>query len=212
MWLAENGWRVVAVDISDTALRRAAAAAQSRGVADRIEFAQHDLSESFPDGSFDLVSAQFLHSTLPLDRPRILRDAAAAVRPGGTLLIVDHAGPPPWASKLHHHHEFPSADEVLAALDLPNGEWERVRVEASERQATGPDGQTTGNWSTTSSCSGAEASRGGGGGRPRAHTSRGVVKDQAQACSARRIGSPRPRGAQVMPTSRASIAPVDPGW
>jgi hypothetical protein len=57
------------------------------------------------------------------------------------LLIVDHAGPPPWASKLAHHHEFPSAEEVVASLELDDGEWERVRVEAVERQATGPDGQ-----------------------------------------------------------------------
>ena len=63
---------VVAADISDTALQRAAAAAEARGLGDRIEFAQHDLSDSFPDGTFDLMSAQFLHSMIPLDRPRVL--------------------------------------------------------------------------------------------------------------------------------------------
>jgi methylase of polypeptide subunit release factors len=46
-WLAERGWTVVAVDISDTALQRAAAAAEARGLSDRIEFAQHDLSNAF---------------------------------------------------------------------------------------------------------------------------------------------------------------------
>jgi SAM-dependent methyltransferase len=141
-WLAERGWTVVAVDISDTALHRAAAEAGARGLGDRIEFAQHDLSDSFPDGTFDLVSAQFLHSTIPLDRPRILRHAAEAVSPGGVLLIVDHGGAPPWASKLDHHHEFPSAEEVIDSLNLDAGEWERVRVESVERQASGPDGQT----------------------------------------------------------------------
>ena len=141
-WLAERGWTVVAVDISDTALQRAAAEADTRGLSDRIEFAQHDLSDSFPDGAFDLISAQFLHSTVPLDRPRILNHAVDAVRPGGVLLIVDHAGPPPWASKLDHHHEFPSADEVIDSLNLRAGEWERVRVDTVERQASRPDGQT----------------------------------------------------------------------
>jgi SAM-dependent methyltransferase len=140
-WLAERGWTVVAVDISDTALQRAAAEVDARGLGDRIDFAQHDLSDSFPDGTFDLISAQFLHSTVPLDRLRILNNAADAVRPCGVLLIVDHAGPPPWASKLDHHHEFPSAEEVVGSLDLDDGEWERVRVESVERQATGPDGQ-----------------------------------------------------------------------
>ena len=141
MWLAERGWQVVAVDISETALQRAAEDADARGVGNRIEFQAHDLSESFPEGAFDLVSAQFLHSTLPLDRTRIFQRAADVIRPGGLLLIVDHGGAPPWASKLHHHHEFPSADEVVAALDLPDAEWERVRVESVEREATGPNGE-----------------------------------------------------------------------
>jgi SAM-dependent methyltransferase len=141
MWLAERGWDVVAVDISDTALQRAAADAESRGVRDRIQFEQHDLSEGFPEGTFDLISTHFLHSTIPLDRPRILRRAADAVRPGGTLLIVDHGEPPPWASKLHQHPEFPSAEEVVASLNLADTEWQRVRVERVGREATGPDGQ-----------------------------------------------------------------------
>jgi SAM-dependent methyltransferase len=139
-WLAERGWTVVAVDISDTALQRAAAAAKAKGLDDRIEFAQHDLSDGFPDGTFDLISAQFLHSMIPFDRPRLLRRAVAAVRPGGLLVIVDHAGPPPWASKLDHHHDFPGAEEVISSLGLDD-DWERVRVDAVDREATGPDGQ-----------------------------------------------------------------------
>jgi SAM-dependent methyltransferase len=141
VWLAERGWNVVAVDISDTALGRAAEAAGTRGVADRIEFVQQDLSDGFPDGTFDLISSQFLHSTVRLDRTSILAKAAQAIRPGGLLVIVDHGSAPPWASKLDHVHEFPSAEEVVAALDLGDGEFERVRVEAVERQAVGPEGQ-----------------------------------------------------------------------
>lgn len=140
IWLAEHGWTVTAVDVSDTALARARAAAVDRGLADRIDFQQHELTSSFPDGPFDLVSAQFLHSTLEMDRPAILRRAAAALAPGGTLLIVDHAAAPPWASKLHHH-EFPSAESVVAELALEPGQWERIRVESAERAARGPDGE-----------------------------------------------------------------------
>ncbi len=142
LWLAEHGWHVVAVDISETALQRAAVAAASRGLDDRIEFAQHDLSDSFPEGTFDLVSAQFFHSMLPLDRPRILRHAAGVVRPGGVLAIVDHAAPPPRLAKLDHHHEFPSADEVVAGLNLSDAEWEQLRMDSVEREALGPDGET----------------------------------------------------------------------
>jgi SAM-dependent methyltransferase len=141
MWLAERGWHVTAVDISQTALDRAAADARERNLLERIDFQRHDLPHTFPAGTYDLVSAQFLHSMVELDRPRLLRLAAGTVAPGGILLVVDHGGPPPWASKLHHHHEFPSADEVVDSLNLDAGEWERVRVEAVEREATGPDGQ-----------------------------------------------------------------------
>jgi SAM-dependent methyltransferase len=142
LWLAERGWQVTAVDISQTALDRAAADAAARDVADSIDFQRHDLTENFPDGVFDLVSAQFLHSTVEMDRPQLLRRAAHAVAPGGTLLIVDHAAGPPWASKLHdHHHEFPTAEHVVGSLNLDAAQWGRVRVEAVGRDATGPDGQ-----------------------------------------------------------------------
>ena len=72
IWFAEREWQVVAVDISDTALQRAREEAASRGVGDRIGFVQCDLEERFPDGTFDLISAQFLHSKTPLDRTATL--------------------------------------------------------------------------------------------------------------------------------------------
>jgi SAM-dependent methyltransferase len=142
LWLAEHGWHVVAVDISETALRRAAADADARGLGDRVDFGQHDLSDSFPDGVFDLVSAQFLHSMVELDRPRILNRAADAVRPGGLLVIVDHGAAPPWSRKLAHDHEFPSAQDVLDRLNLDAGGWDQLHVGQVDRQAVGPEGQT----------------------------------------------------------------------
>ena len=141
VWLAERGWNVVAIDISETALDRAREAAATRGVTDSIEFVQMDLSDDFPGGTFDLISSQFLHSTVYLDRQKALASAAAALRPGGLLVIVDHGSAPPWASKLDHHHEFPSAEEVVAGLALVDSEVERVRVDAVERQAVGPEGE-----------------------------------------------------------------------
>ncbi|MDH6194994.1 thioredoxin reductase/SAM-dependent methyltransferase [Mycobacterium frederiksbergense] len=141
VWLAEHGWQVTAVDVSETALGRAAAEAQERGVAERITFERHDLSESLPDGRFDLVSAQFLHSPIAMDRAVLLRRAAATVAPGGLLVIVDHGAAPPWAPEHVHRFEFPSTGEVLDSLNLDDAEWERIRVESDEREATGPNGQ-----------------------------------------------------------------------
>lgn len=140
LWLAEHGWQVTGVDISETALNRAAAEAAARGLADRVRFAQMNLSESFPDGRFDLVSAHFLHSLVDLDRTRIFSAAAGAVAPGGVLLIVDHGAAPPWAERIHDH-EFPRAGEVLATMNLDERRWDRIHVGSVRRDAVGPDGQ-----------------------------------------------------------------------
>lgn len=140
IWLAQQGWRVTAVDISRVALGRAAGHAAEAGVADRVDWQWHDLGASFPDGAFDLVSACFLHSHGDLPREKILRTAASATAPGGTLLIVGHAGPPPWEHD-HHGVHLPTPQEVLESLDLPDGRWEVQRCEEHERTQTAPDGR-----------------------------------------------------------------------
>lgn len=144
IWLAQQGWQVTGVDISTVALERAAAAAEGDGVANRIDWRHHDLAESFPDGTFDLVSAQFFHSPVELPRDDILRAAAAAVRPGGTLLIVGHADMPPWARHKpgHGHADMPSPAQVLELLDLDPDEWHEALLESPPREAKGPDGET----------------------------------------------------------------------
>ncbi|MFJ9030594.1 SAM-dependent methyltransferase [Streptomyces sp. NPDC102274] len=141
IWLARRGWRVTAVDVSSTALDRAAGHAAEGGVADRVDWQRHDLGHSFPTGAFDLVSAQFLHSPVDIPRDRILRSAAAAVAPGGTLLVAGHAGWPSWADDDRPDVHFPTTDEVLDALDLPAGQWRVDRQETLERSLTSPDGR-----------------------------------------------------------------------
>jgi SAM-dependent methyltransferase len=140
VWLALRGWRVTAVDLSRTALERAASAAAAAGVGDRVTVEQHDLSASFPSGTFDLVSAQYLHSPVAFPREHVLRSAAAAVAAGGLLLVVGHAGVPSWAPEPHPDVEFPTPEEVLASLDLSEGQWAVERLGSPEREVTGPDG------------------------------------------------------------------------
>jgi len=139
IWLASRGWNVTAVDISATALERAVGRAAAAGVADAISWERHDLAVSFPAGSFDLVTTCYLHSPVDMPRAEILRSAAAAVAPGGTLLIVGHAGSPSWADHDPGVH-FPTTDDVLAELSLDPAEWTIERTDVVDRPMPDPDG------------------------------------------------------------------------
>jgi SAM-dependent methyltransferase len=87
-WLARRGWQVTAVDISPTALTRAAAATGA-DLAGRVRWTRADLLTTPPGGEFDLVSVPYF----PLPRQpdhAALRGLLAAVAPGGTLLFTTH--------------------------------------------------------------------------------------------------------------------------
>lgn len=143
IWLAEQGWQVTAVDISTVALARAAdhAAASGEAVAGRIDWRHCDLSRTFPEGRYDLVSAQFLHSLGDMPREEILRKAADAVAPGGILLIEGHLSFPSWEHNHHPEIHFPTPEEVIADLKLPDGEWEILLSQTHPREHAAPDGQ-----------------------------------------------------------------------
>ena len=142
IWLAGLGWRVTAVDVSSTALQRLAARVEAEGVASRIDFQQHDLAQTFPVGTFDLISAQYFHSPLEFPRDRFLQTAARAVAPDGLLLIVDHASIAPWSWNQDRKTRFPTPAETLATFDLDPEHWRTERLDTPQRQATGPEGQT----------------------------------------------------------------------
>jgi SAM-dependent methyltransferase len=142
VWLAQNGWDVTGVDISPSAIARGRAAADALGLdPKRIRFVATDLEDRADDEAYDLVTACFLQSPVALSRARILRRAADQLRPGGHLLIVSHASPPPWSNFAHHHPDgMPQPADELTALDLPTEDWEVVLAEVRGREATGPDG------------------------------------------------------------------------
>lgn len=88
VWLASLGWRVVAVDFASVALRRAQARARAERHA--IAFALGDVYRlRFPTGRFDLILAAFFHPRPP-DRAGLYAAAAAALAPGGSLLLVSY--------------------------------------------------------------------------------------------------------------------------
>ena len=153
IWLAARGWTVTAVDISVVALDRAAAHAAARGdeIARRISWRPADLLSWDPGSQqFDLVSAQFMY--LPeAELTSLHRRLAAAVRPGGTLLIVLHH-----PDSLHAGHaagpglaDTATGQELLAiaaqperlARTLDPGTFDIKVADVITRQATGRDGR-----------------------------------------------------------------------
>ena len=126
VWFAGLGWVVTAVDISAAALAVGAEAARDAGVTERITWQRGDLEADFPTGRWDLVLASYLQSPVALDRDRVLRAAAGAVRPGGILLVLGHERFP--ASHQGALTELPTTTDVLASLDLTG--WTVERAEA----------------------------------------------------------------------------------
>jgi 2-polyprenyl-3-methyl-5-hydroxy-6-metoxy-1,4-benzoquinol methylase len=143
IWLAQQGWQVTAVDVATTALQRAAAHADAAGpqIAARITWTHADLRDQAPaEGAYDLVSSQFMQ--LPGEARRdLFARLAAAVAPGGTLLVVGHH-PRDLRTTAHRMH-FPdmmfTAEQVAASLDP--AAWQVLAVEARPRAATDPDGR-----------------------------------------------------------------------
>jgi SAM-dependent methyltransferase len=143
LWLADRGWEVTAVDLSRVALDRAAGHAAERipGSAGRIRWVHADLTTwQPPAASFDLVSTHFLHLPSGTREP-VFAGLAAAVAPGGTLLVVAHD-----PSDLHTTMQRPhlpdlffTAQEVAASLDPDT--WEVVVAEARTRTATDHEGR-----------------------------------------------------------------------
>lgn len=141
IWLAAQGWDVLAVDLSQVALDRAARHAAESGVADRVRWEQHDLDADFPRGEFDLVSAHYLHSPVALAYERLVRNAAAAVAPGGTLLVVGHHGAQ-WRDASMPEVRSATADDVVAAAREVRDDWvvvERALVERPGAQEHADD-------------------------------------------------------------------------
>ncbi|WP_218711499.1 bifunctional 2-polyprenyl-6-hydroxyphenol methylase/3-demethylubiquinol 3-O-methyltransferase UbiG [Arthrobacter sp. BF1] len=141
VWLARHGWDVTAVDISRVALKRANGHAAGLELAGSISWEHHNLLTWRPPAfCFDLVSAQFMH--LPKDdREPLYSRLAAAVAPGGTLLIVGHS-----ASDIQAGARRPAvpdlyftASEIADSLDSKH--WQVLVAESRPRMAQNPEGK-----------------------------------------------------------------------
>lgn len=88
IWLATRGWDVTAVDFSAVALDRGRAIAERAGVT--VDWHEADLLAYDPPAEgFDLVALVYLQVAAP-QRQAVLATAAAALAPGGVLLVIAH--------------------------------------------------------------------------------------------------------------------------
>ncbi|MBS2962311.1 NAD(P)/FAD-dependent oxidoreductase [Actinocrinis puniceicyclus] len=87
VWLAARGWKVTAADLSSVALQRGRQRAEELGL--EVTWLHADLALTPIQGVYDLVTSHYMHVP-PAARESVHRNLAAAVAPGGTLLIVGH--------------------------------------------------------------------------------------------------------------------------
>ncbi|MEU4609016.1 class I SAM-dependent methyltransferase [Streptomyces umbrinus] len=137
LWLARHGWQVTAVDISTTALQRAAAAAvDSEG---RVAWTRADLTITPPPAdAFDLVSVQYFPLSLQPDHAA-LRGLLNAVAPGGTLLFASHdlADLSPRPEQGFDPGDYYQPDDIAKLLDH---DWTVLINETRPRTAPAPAG------------------------------------------------------------------------
>ena len=144
IWLAEQGWRVTAVDFSAVATRRASELAAERLGADagRLTAVTADLESWTSPEPVDLTVLAYVQ--LPAQvRRRVHRTAADALAPGGTWLLVAHH-----RDNLEHGVGGPQDAAVLFTEDDVVADLEGTglvvdRAERVERRVAG-DGQAHG--------------------------------------------------------------------
>ena len=139
VWLASKGWRVTGADFSRAGLAKAQRLATDRGV--EVTWVEADVVEwQPPTASFDLVVVMYLH--LPAEqRRRALAHAAAALAPGGVLLVVGHD-----TSNLLKGTGGPQDPAVLFGPDEIVQDLSGLRIERAEqvkRTVVSDAGETT---------------------------------------------------------------------
>jgi SAM-dependent methyltransferase len=138
LWLAARGWQVTAVDFSAAALRYGRSAAESAGaqIAARVAWVEADLGSWTPQTAhFDLVASLYVNMADSV--AKMVQRMAAAVTPGGTLLLVGHQPIDPATGEATPAagQQQVSVSAAVAALDP--AEWEIVVAEDRVRAAAG---------------------------------------------------------------------------
>ncbi|HET9841812.1 MAG TPA: class I SAM-dependent methyltransferase [Nocardioides sp.] len=137
IWLARQGWRVTAVDFSQAGLDKGRILADGLD----IEWVCADATTWSAEPSYDVCLVAYLQ-LVAAERRAAVRNGYAALRPGGTFLLVAHdstnltegTGGPQDPSVLM------TAEDVIA--DLGGETFEVQRAGRAERAVPQPDGST----------------------------------------------------------------------
>lgn len=133
VWLAQQGFSVIATEISPVAVDKATAHARCAGV--NVEYQVQDILDwEAPTDAFDAVVAIFIQFAAKNEQPRLFAQLKAALRPGGVLLLLGYTpqqleygtGGPPCAEQLY--------DEALLRRHF--GDWELLRLDVYEDDLT----------------------------------------------------------------------------
>lgn len=128
LWLAERGWRMIGVDFSAVAIDKARAIAARRHL--DVSFEVADARAWRCPVSVDLAIVFYLQQPWSMMESAIA-NTAAAVEPGGTILIVGHD-----LENLTRGHGGPSSADVLYTPDQIAGllaGFDVVRAERVDR-------------------------------------------------------------------------------
>jgi SAM-dependent methyltransferase len=91
IYLAQRGWKVTGVDLSDVAVAQAKKRAAELGV--RLDTAIDDLDHyDFGRSRWDLIALFYMHASFQGASPRSVQRVRDALRPGGLLVIEGFAG------------------------------------------------------------------------------------------------------------------------
>jgi SAM-dependent methyltransferase len=139
VWLAERGWEVTAVDFSPAGLEKGRELAAARGV--EVEWIGADLARwTAPAGLFDAVVLAYLHVDASLLR-QVLGQAAAALAPGGRLVVVGHD-----RDNLAEGWGGPQEPAILYSLEHLTGAVPTLQIERADRvqrPVDTPEGERT---------------------------------------------------------------------
>lgn len=125
VWLAAQGHRVQAFDIAELGVAKARRLAAEAGV--QVDFGVADVDAwDWPQAAFDAVVAVFVQFADPAQRGRLFERMAAALKPGGVLLLQGYTprqleyrtGGPPFESHLYTEAMLREAFAALRIVEL----------------------------------------------------------------------------------------------